>query len=205
MLIEQRFELPLPPDQAWAGFCDIALLVDCLPGAALTGPALDGAVPLRFDVRLGPIAAGFVGSGRARFDDAARAGRFEGAAADRKTNSRVKGHADFALVAGGTGSVVTVSVDYALTGSLAQFGRAGMVRELANALTAQFAANLALRLRADAAAAGAALDDAALESPAPEPVAMPAARPLALGGLLRQALRAWLARLFAVLARRPAP
>ena len=44
MLIEQRFDLPLPPDQAWAGFCDIALLVDCLPGAALTGPALGAGV-----------------------------------------------------------------------------------------------------------------------------------------------------------------
>jgi hypothetical protein len=42
--------------------------------------------------------------------------------------------------------VVVVGVDYTLTGSLAQFSRGGIVRELANALTAQFAARLAARL-----------------------------------------------------------
>lgn len=207
MLIEQRFELPLPPAAAWPAFCDLALLVECLPGAALTGPqsALDGDVPLRFDVRLGPIAAGFVGTCRADFDHATHTGRFEGAATDRKTQSRVKGHADFGLLASASGgSVVSVNIDYALSGSLAQFGRVGIVRELANALTAQFAANLAARLQADGAraaalAAAASLDAASTELSAavasPVAPARPAARPLALGALLRIALRAWLGRL----------
>jgi carbon monoxide dehydrogenase subunit G len=148
MHLEQRFELPQPPAVAWPAFRDIGMLVDCLPGAALTGPAVGGELPMRFDVRLGPIAAGFVGRGRATFDDEAQSGRFEGAASDRKTNSRVKGSADFAVAAGGAGSVVTLRVDYALSGSLAQLSRGGIVRELASMLTAQFAANLEARLAA---------------------------------------------------------
>jgi len=158
MELEQQFELSIAPDLVWAAFQDIELLVTCLPGASLTGPAADGELPLRFEVKLGPIAAGFVGTGRVDFDQAARSGRFEGSASDKRTNSRVKGAAHFQLepqipegsAAGNpsTGSTVKVRVDYNLTGSLAQFSRAGIVRELASALTAQFANNLSERLLA---------------------------------------------------------
>ena len=44
MQIEQRFELPVPPAAAWPAFHDIALLVECLPGASLTGPVEGGEV-----------------------------------------------------------------------------------------------------------------------------------------------------------------
>jgi len=158
MELEQQFELSIAPDLVWAAFQDIELLVTCLPGASLTGPAADGELPLRFEVKLGPIAAGFVGTGRVEFDHGARCGRFEGSASDKRTNSRVKGAAHFQLepqssegsVAGVllAGSTVKVRVDYNLTGSLAQFSRAGIVRELASALTAQFANNLSERLLA---------------------------------------------------------
>lgn len=148
MQVEQRFTLPVPPAQAWPAFHDIALLVECLPGASLAGELKEGEVPLRFEVRMGPIVAAFTGSGRVGFDEAARSGRFEGAAADRKTNSRVKGAADFALAEAGAGTEVSVRVDYTLSGTLAQFGRIGLVREIANTLTAQFAANLEARLNA---------------------------------------------------------
>jgi carbon monoxide dehydrogenase subunit G len=146
MQLEQRFALPAPPANVWAAFRDVPLLVECLPGAALTGAESDGAWPLRFDAKLGPIAAAFVGTARVTFDDAARAGRFEGSATDARTQSRVKGAASFRVEAEGETSVIVVGVDYTLTGSLAQFSRAGLVRELANALTAQFAARLAARL-----------------------------------------------------------
>jgi uncharacterized protein len=147
MQLEQQFALATPPDVAWPAFHDVALLVDCLPGASITGPVEDGAWPLRLDVKLGPMAAAFVGQGRLHIDEAARSGRFEGQAADRRTQSRVKGAAAFQLLADGPGTSVQVQVDYTLTGPLAQFSRGGLVRELANVLTSQFAAQLASRLQ----------------------------------------------------------
>ena len=193
MQLEQRFELPVPPAAAWPAFRNIELLIDCLPGAALTGDAVGGELPMRFDVKLGPIAANFVGSGRASFDEGAQTGRFDGAAVDRKTSSRVKGAANFTVGPGGAGTVVTVSVDFALSGALAQFSRGGIVRELANALTAQFAANLEARLAAPPAApVSAAATDAAPQAALPAPAAH---APLSAGRLLWQALRAWLRRL----------
>ncbi len=143
MQLEQRFTLPQPPEAVWPAFQNIGLLVDCLPGAALTGPAVDGELPLRFDVRLGPIAAGFVGTGRVSHDKHTRSGRFEGQAADKRTGSRIRGAAAFHLHAHEDGTRVDVTVDYTLTGALAQFSRGAIVKDLAEALTAQFAARLA--------------------------------------------------------------
>jgi uncharacterized protein len=220
MQLEQQFALPSSPDVAWPAFNDVALLVDCLPGASITGPAVEGAWPLRLDVKLGPMAAAFVGQGRLHIDEAARSGRFEGQAADRRTQSRVKGAAAFQLLADGPGTSVQVQVDYTLTGPLAQFSRGGLVRELANALTSQFAAQLAGRLaRAGEAAApvtataqGPALadpmgssdptDSSDSTNPTHRPhraaVTPPAPAPLSVGALLLQALKSrwqqWLAR-----------
>ena len=175
MELEQQFELPVAPDAVWPAFQDLELLVTCLPGASLTGPAVDGALPMRFEVKLGPIAAVFVGTGRVTLDQSARSGQFEGTASDKRTNSRVRGEAHFQLEPlppveppegkSTAGSVVKVRVDYNLTGSLAQFSRAGLVRELASALTAQFASNLAKRLPEKAPEAAAQ----SLSSPRPAP------------------------------------
>ena len=194
MQLEQSFDLPASPALAWPSFKNVELLVECLPGAALTGPAADGELPLRFDVKLGPIAAGFVGSGRVSFDDSAQGGRFEGTAIDRRTNSRVKGAAEFKLAAEGSGTRVSVLVDYSLTGTLAQFSRGAIVRELASALTAQFAANLSQR--AQVAAPGPAV--------APAAPAAAAKAPLDARRLLMVVLRARWQRLLNWLLHRPA-
>lgn len=189
MQLEQQFDLALPPAAVWPAFGDIALLVGCLPGAALAGDEAEGQWPLRFDIKLGPVAASFGGQGRLMRDEATHSGRFEGQASDRKTGSRVKGAAAFALAAAGSGTRVTVSVDYTLTGALAQVGRGGIVKELAGALTSQFAANLQQRLAAAAPA----------ETATPEPLeaaALGDMAPLSAGALLWQALRRWLGRLF---------
>lgn len=206
MQIDQNFELPVAPEQAWEAFKNIELLVECLPGAALTGPAVEGELPLRFDVKMGPISTHFLGSGRVVFDDLTNSGRFEGAAADKRTGSRVKGAASFTVMPHGSGSRVEVSVDYNLTGSLAQFSRGGIVRELAAALTAQFAANLATRLQAAVASEHAAAASATATATAVVPAGVSAGvsvtAPLNAGSLLRQMLKARWQRLWNMLLRR---
>lgn len=214
MQLEQGFDLPVAPAQAWPAFADIELLVACLPGASLTGPAVEGEWPLRFDVKLGPMSAGFVGAGRSSLDHALQSGGFEGAAVDKRSNSRVKGAVAFSVAAQAAGSRVLVTVDYTLTGTLAQFSRGGLVRELASALTAQFAANLSARLQAQAVA------DTVMASDSPSPaepgglaaapvmasdapsMAPPAAAPLSATSLLLQVLKTRCQQLLTRLLRR---
>src|SRR5688572_6128672 len=157
MQLEQIFELPFRREAAWAAFHDPPMLVSCLPGAALTSSP--GATPLEFElaVKLGPIAANFSGQGNLTYEDDYK-GKLAGSGTDRGTGSRVKGSAAFELHEIEGGTRIRLLIDYALTGALAQFGRSGIVKELAAGITRQFAANLRASLAEHAleATAGAA-------------------------------------------------
>jgi carbon-monoxide dehydrogenase small subunit len=88
----------------------------------------------------------------------------------------VKGEATFALAEIPEGTRVQVLVDYALTGALAQFGRPGIVKEIASNIAQQFAANLRARL--------AGLTEA------------PPSEPLDAGDLLGRVIRGRVKRIF---------
>ena len=134
MQLEQSFTLDAEPARVWQAFHDVRLLVECLPGASTqpgAGPAEGAEIPLLFKVKLGPIAAGFAGQGQLTLDEGTQSGSFAGGAVDAKTNSRVKGQARFALLPDGTrnkGTRVTLTVDFTISGALAQFSREGIVR-----------------------------------------------------------------------------
>ena len=153
MQLEQFFTLPFSLAAAWSAFTDVPMLVSCMPGAALQGEprSMDNGadIDLIFTVKLGPITGAFQGHGEVRRDEAAHSGTFAGAGADRKSGSRVKGEAKFALTATGENETrVDIAVNYSLTGALAQFSRGAIVHELASALTRDFAANLRARIEA---------------------------------------------------------
>ncbi|SEQ92595.1 Carbon monoxide dehydrogenase subunit G [Pseudomonas sp. NFACC02] len=149
MDIEQSFSVPFSPDVVWKSFHDVEGIVTCLPGASLTEPPHDDQLSLAMTVKLGPIVAAFKGQGAIALDEARRSGVVSGQGSDRKSGSRVKGTAQFELLAdGASGTRVNVVVDYSITGSLAQFSRGGIVRELATRMTEAFAENLKSRLEA---------------------------------------------------------
>src|SRR5258708_5911491 len=147
MEIEQSFTVPYPRDAVWAFFHDTPEIVTCLPGASLTAPAENGLLRLAMTVKLGPIVAAFAGDGEMKLDDAAYSGSISGGGVDRKSASRVKGVAAFALDSSTPGATrVDVKVDYTIAGSLAQFSRSGIVKELATRMTGAFADNLKMKL-----------------------------------------------------------
>jgi carbon monoxide dehydrogenase subunit G len=203
--IEQSFTVPFTADQVWRCFHDIEAIVACLPGAALSAPPSDAHLLLSMTVRLGPIVATFAGQAVMTLDEAARRGSIAGGGSDRKSGSRIKGEASFVLHAQGTpanSTRIDVRVDYALAGSLAQFSRGGIMRELAQQLTSQFSGNLQSRLAAVQVEAASAPAPAP-PLPPPPPAASPArAAPLDLGRMLWPMLIARLQRWFRVPARR---
>jgi uncharacterized protein len=223
MQLEQSFTLPFPRAAVWPAFADVSMLVACMPGAALVGeprPVEGGAdLDLMFTVKLGPITGAFQGQGAIRRDDSAFAGTFSGGGADRKSGSRVKGEAKFSLFeVTSTETRVDVAVDYSLTGSLAQFSRGAIVKELAAAMTRDFAANLQTRIaeaqpamtapRTEDPGAGASPTGApdlpsapVVEAKAvPEQNVQPAAQPLNAGKLFWRVL--W-ARILGLFGRNP--
>jgi len=160
MEIEQSFTVPYSRELVWARFHDTPGIVGCLPGASLGAPVENGMLKLTMTVKLGPIVASFAGDGEIAFDDAHYSGSITGAGVDRKSSSRVKGVASFALEEAGAGETrVDVKVDYTIGGTLAQFSRGGIVKELATRMTEAFASNLKAKL--DQAGTSASVDDTA--------------------------------------------
>jgi carbon monoxide dehydrogenase subunit G len=150
--IQQSFTVPFPPPLVWRCFQDIEGIVACLPGAALTAPPEQDQLKLSMTVKLGPIVAAFAGDGSMALDDSQMQGKLTGSGNDRKSGSRVKGEAAFSLHDASDAAPATrvdVKVDYAIAGSLAQFSRGGIVRELAERLTTAFSDNLRKKLEAE--------------------------------------------------------
>ncbi|HEY2024898.1 SRPBCC family protein [Paraburkholderia sp.] len=171
MEIEQSFTVPYPRDAVWACFHDTPGIVACLPGASLTAPVDNGMLKLAMTVKLGPIVASFAGDGEMKLDDAQCRGSITGTGVDRKSSSRVKGVASFALEATAASETrVDVKVDYSIGGTLAQFSRGGIVKELATRMTEAFAGNLKAKLDQAVAAPDIAQTEAQLQ-PQPQPQA----------------------------------
>jgi carbon-monoxide dehydrogenase small subunit len=156
--LSQSFVLEHPRGAVWALMSDPEAVARCMPGAGLDGPPQDGRIAGRIEVRLGPIVARFAGTGTVTQvpDDYRQV--IEGHGADRRSGSRVAGSVDYRLSAvagasGGEATRVDVAIGYALTGMLAQIGRSGVARDLAQRIGEAFAQNIDARLGAPAGAA----------------------------------------------------
>ncbi|MDR4308774.1 SRPBCC family protein, partial [Chelatococcus sambhunathii] len=147
---EQRFAVAFAPDKVFALFGDVRAVATCLPGAFVEATPSPERVEGGMRVSLGPIAAAFRGAALVERDEAVRSGRILGVGADGR--SAAQGEIRYRVEPEGDGSVVVLTVGYTLKGPLAQFGRPGLVRDIAGRLTADFARNLEARLSGAAAA-----------------------------------------------------
>ncbi|GJD57436.1 xanthine dehydrogenase family Fe-S subunit [Methylobacterium dankookense] len=175
----QGIELAHPPEAVFARFADIEAVAACLPGAVLAGRPAPDTVEGGLQVRIGPIAATFRGRARIARDEASLSGRVHGAGSDAGGRSATEGEIRYRVGPGAAPGTARVELDvgYTLTGPLAQFGRPGLVRDLAGRIAADFARNLDARL------SGAA---------APAPTGL---NPLRLAfALVRARIAAWLGR-----------
>jgi aerobic carbon-monoxide dehydrogenase small subunit len=145
-VLKQQFSVAHPPEQVFAMFDDIAIVAACLPGASLTAPPRPEHVEGAIRVRIGPIAATFLGAARVERSPADMSGRIVGIGNDRRSRSSTQGEIRYRLVPIEQGTRVDLSIGYTLTGLLAQVGRPGLVRDLAARLIAEFAGNLDRRL-----------------------------------------------------------
>jgi len=163
--LEQSFVVRHPLRQVWDFFGRIEDVATCLPGASIKQASPDRAVG-QIRVKLGPISAEFRGVAEIERDESTHSGRMQGAGADARSNSATRGDLRYKLIALDEASTqVEVTIAYRLTGMLAQFGRAGIVQDLAARLTAAFAQNVEARLSGAAPPAPQTLSFGALIGP----------------------------------------
>jgi carbon-monoxide dehydrogenase small subunit len=151
---QRSFSVSHPADEVWAFFARTGEVARCLPGASLAGETEGERVEGQIRVKVGPISAEFQGVADIHRDEANRTGRISGAGKDQRSGSTTRGLVTYAVRQGASPdeTVVDLGIGYTLTGMLAQFGRSGLVEDVANRLIDAFAANLESRLSGGAAA-----------------------------------------------------
>jgi len=170
MEINNTFEVPLPPKDAWRVLLDIERIAPCMPGAELTGKADADTYNGKVAVKLGPVALSFAGQVKfTEIDEANHKARAKAQGKDSKGRGGANATVDFHLVPIPTGTQVVVKTDLNLSGAVAQYGRAsGLIQDVASQLIGQFAACLKSKI---AASAPAAIHPAAAQSQTtPKPI-----------------------------------
>jgi carbon monoxide dehydrogenase subunit G len=197
--LTQSFVVPFPRAEVWRVFHQLDLVAGCMPGASLDKTDEAGRLRGEMRIKLGPIAAAFAGDADLQMDDDNWSGVIHGTGRDQKNNSRARADVRFGLAEQDPGTRVDVTVDFTLTGTLAQFSRGAIVQGIAQRITDDFARNLASAMQAQAEAVSLlpATPAEAPASPTPPGSGAPAVAPaheLRLLGVLWSLFTGWLYR-----------
>ncbi len=151
MQIDNEFTVAAPIDRVWAYLLDVERVAPCMPGAELTEVVDDRTWKGKTSIKVGPVALSFAGTVvMQERDDAAHRVALKAQGMEQ----RGKGAASASVVsrleevAGGT--KVTMQADLTVSGAVAQYGR-GMIQDISQRLTGEFAACLERNITAEAA------------------------------------------------------
>ena len=196
MKIEQEFTLPRPRNEIWSFFHDVPAVASCLPGAEYLGEKELGSHSGRMSMKVGPFQASFEGVAEVSYDEAAQLVSMSGKGVDKRGASRGRMTLDCTLHDADGGTRVKINADVQLSGSIAQFGRTGIIEEIASTLISDFVANVEKVLPpspgSSAGAAASSAEAASRDTKAPMP-----RRELSGTRLLWISLRNWVRSMFA--------
>ncbi|WP_170565482.1 SRPBCC family protein [Ruegeria atlantica] len=148
MDIKQEFRIELPAEKVWAALNDVQLVADCLPGAELGEAVSDTQFNGSLNAKLGPVATEFQGEVVIERRDEEWLGILQAKGLDRRSGTRVNASTTYQLQEDGAGTIVAIESKVALSGSLAQFARQGLIEDVARELTAEFSRVLEAKLSA---------------------------------------------------------
>ena len=143
----QSFEVRYPRTTVWRLFENLEEVAHCVPGALLTSTPVNGQAEGEVTIKLGPITSAFSGLVEIERDNGNYSAIVRGIGRDPISASRARAIIAYQIHATEDEvSKVSVSVKFLLAGPLAQFSRSGLLRNVADHLTKQFAGNLVARL-----------------------------------------------------------
>ena len=149
MILTTRFDLSAPVDTAWAYLLDVRKIAGCVPGGSLTDVIDDHTFDGKIEIRLGPIAVGYRGRVSLQNIDAAQH-RLEIKA--QGVESRGRGGASSTtrarLTPTDAGTSVLMETELQVSGVVAQFGRSGIMQDVAQRLTQRFGSCVEEQLKA---------------------------------------------------------
>jgi uncharacterized protein len=150
MKIENGFDVPLPPAEAWRVLLDIERVAPCLPGAEILEAIDDKTFKGKVAVRLGPVAVSFLGTARFEaIDEAQRKVKVTASGTEQKGRGGAQATVDFWLTETAPRTThVAIVTDLSLNGAVAQYGRgAAMIQDMAQQIVGRFADALKVQIR----------------------------------------------------------
>jgi len=162
ILISEEITIPAAPDKIWPLLSDPAVVASCIPGAALTQAGEGGTYQGTIRLRFGPTLAVFRGEATLTYDHDARRCTIDGRGGDGRGQSRALA-SGVVSISGGETTILKVEGGFSMSGPLEIVANDGGV-ELARALLAEFAQNIAKLIVADS-------------TPAPDAAAIPLVEP----------------------------
>jgi carbon-monoxide dehydrogenase medium subunit len=159
LTLRQSFDVKAPLEQVWTSFVQVEPIVPCLPGAELTD-ASDGVFQGNFRVKVGPASASYRGTVRLEsVDEESHTLVLNASGQDRRGQGSASATITLELSQTEDGGThVETTSRFWITGTLARFGRSGMIEDVANLLLRRFASCIELKLAgADAPSSGAAV------------------------------------------------
>jgi carbon-monoxide dehydrogenase small subunit len=144
-----EFRVHHPREHVWEFFARTEEVAACLPGASITGGDERNVIG-KMRIKVGPIAAEFEGSAIIDRDPSTYSGTISGSGRDTRGSTATRGAISYRLVPGDDprSTRVEMTIGYALTGALAQFGRTDLVQDIVKRVTTSFVQNLEARLAA---------------------------------------------------------
>jgi carbon monoxide dehydrogenase subunit G len=155
--LENSFEVPVPPERAWALLMDVPRIIPCMPGATLDEAVDEGNWKATMAVKLGPISLSFkTDVKREEADEAARRAKLSARAREARGRGNASATIESSLTPQNGGTRVDIVTDLQLAGAVAQYGR-GLVQDVSSQLVTQFANCLKAQLEARPEEAAAAI------------------------------------------------
>ncbi|MGH2678737.1 MAG: SRPBCC family protein, partial [Actinomycetota bacterium] len=154
MRLENSFDVPAPIIQVWEFMLDVPRVAPCMPGCELTEVVDEQTWKGKVNVKLGPVSLSYAGKAvmLERDDDAHRVVlKADGTETKGKGTASARVTSNMEESDGATR--VLIETDLTLSGAVAQFGR-GMIADISQRLTDQFAENLRERMAAPAGDGG---------------------------------------------------
>ena len=139
MKLENSFEVPAPPERAWALLMDVPKIIPCMPGATLDEAVDEENWKATMAVKLGPISLSFkTDVKREESDEAARRAKLSARAREARGRGNASATIESSLTPQNGGTKVDIVTDLQLAGPVAQYGR-GLVQDVSSQLVGQFA------------------------------------------------------------------
>jgi uncharacterized protein len=146
--LENSFEVPASPEEAWALLMDVPRIIPCMPGATLDETVDDDNWKATMAVKLGPISLSFkTDVKREESNEAARRAKLSARAREARGRGNASATIESSLTPQNGGTKVDIVTDLQLAGPVAQYGR-GLVQDVSSQLVGQFADCLQKQLAA---------------------------------------------------------